>query len=426
MNDNKKWERNCPKCNDKLIYKHRGSYYRAVKENAKCKECHKTDYCYSNEEFLSKCKKVHGSKYSYDLDFYKKWNEKIKIKCNTCGFIFLQIPNSHLNGRGCPNCKRNKISNLCRSNTKEFIETAIMIHGTKYDYSLVDYKTNRHKVKIICKIHGEFLQTPNCHISRKRKRGCPKCGLIKCGLAKRGDINIFIKQAKKIHGSKYDYSGVDYKYSNIKVKIKCNKCNRIFYQTPNSHLCGRGCSKCGSIISSQKQTLTITEFIKKANKIHKNKYDYSNVLYVNNHSKIKILCKLHGIFNQVPSSHLCGNGCPKCVHIISKPEIKFLDYLKIPDTYQNRQMKILRKKVDGYDPQTNTIYEFLGDYWHGNPNIFNPNDIHPRIKKTYGQVYENTMNRFNKFKALGYNIKYIWESDWKRFEKGHSLNLQTV
>ena len=56
--------------------------------------------------------------------------------------------------------------------TENFIEKAKQIHGNKYDYSLVEYKNNKTKVKIICPIHGIFEQTPNCHL---RLQGCPKC-----------------------------------------------------------------------------------------------------------------------------------------------------------------------------------------------------------------------------------------------------------
>ena len=46
--------------------------------------------------------------------------------------------------------------------------------------------------------------------------------------------------------------------------------------------------------------------------VHGDKYDYSLVEYVNSKSKIKIICKEHGIFEQIPNSHLNGNGCKKC------------------------------------------------------------------------------------------------------------------
>jgi hypothetical protein len=70
---------------------------------------------------------------------------------------------------------------------------------------------------------------------------------------------------------------------------------------------------------------------------------------------------------------------------------------------------LLNFKVDGYDKNTNTI---LGDYWHGNPEKFNTYDIHPRVKKSFGELYNLTFNKFKILKDNGYNIKYIWEKDW--------------
>ena len=69
-------------------------------------------------------------------------------------------------------------------------------------------------------------------------------------------------------------------------------------------------------------------------------------------------------------------------------------------------------KVDGYHKETNTIYEFHGDFWHGNPSIFNPSDIHPMIKKKYGELLKNTLHREMKIRNLGYNYVCIWERDF--------------
>jgi len=116
----------------------------------------------------------------------------------------------------------------------------------------------------------------------------------------------FIQKAKEIHGNKYDYSLVKYINSKTKVKIICNEHNIIFEQTPSKHLSGFGCRLCsGKLLNSQL-------FINKANKIHNNYYDYSLVNYINSKSKVIILCPIHGEFNQLPSEHLTGKGCPKC------------------------------------------------------------------------------------------------------------------
>lgn len=113
------------------------------------------------------------------------------------------------------------------------------------------------------------------------------------------------------HGNKYDYSRVEYLGSHEKVKIICPK-HGEFLQTPTNHLSGRGCKECKKELLSSLKSSTKLEFIEKAKKVHGMKYDYSNVTYVNNRTKVSILCPIHGIFLQTPNSHLSGKGCLKC------------------------------------------------------------------------------------------------------------------
>ena len=134
-----------------------------------------------------------------------------------------------------------------RINTNIFIERAQKIHGNKYDYSKVNYVKSSEKVCIICPEHGEFWQKPNSHISSKQ--GCPKCG--KTGKLTQEE---FIKRARYIHNDKYDYSKVEYVNSQTKVCIICPE-HGEFWQTPNSHLSGIGCKKCGINIRIEKRKM---------------------------------------------------------------------------------------------------------------------------------------------------------------------------
>jgi hypothetical protein len=74
-------------------------------------------------------------------------------------------------------------------------------------------------------------------------------------------------------------------------------------------------------------------------------------------------------------------------------------------------------KVDGYDPNTNTIYEFYGDFWHGNINIYNENDINKVSKIKFGDLYKETINRESHLKTQNYNIVSIWENEFKENDK---------
>ena len=123
----------------------------------------------------------------------------------------------------------------------------------------------------------------------------------------------YITKAKQVHGDKYDYSKVDYKGSTTKIIIICPKHHIEFSQNPYDHLEGKGCPECGKEIKLLKQTKPIDQFIEDAKKVHGDKYDYSQVEYINNHKKVKIICPIHHIeFLQEPAAHLMGEGCPDC------------------------------------------------------------------------------------------------------------------
>lgn len=85
----------------------------------------------------------------------------------------------------------------------------------------------------------------------------------------------------------------------------------------------------------------------------------------------------------------------------------------------------VRYNVDAFDPLTNTIYEFYGDFWHGNPKKFNELDIHPVRNISYGQLYKNTIDRENKLILAKYKIISIWEEDFRK-NNGHKINTITT
>ena len=132
-----------------------------------------------------------------------------------------------------------------KKTTEQFIEEAKKIHGNKFDYSKVDYKNANTKVCIICPEHGEFFQRPISHL---RGDKCPSCSGNKKLTSEQ-----FIKKSNEIHNNKFDYSKVDYKNHSTKVCIICPE-HGEFWQTPNSHLSGKGCPKCGYIKITNKNT----------------------------------------------------------------------------------------------------------------------------------------------------------------------------
>lgn len=124
----------------------------------------------------------------------------------------------------------------------------------------------------------------------------------------------FIRDSRKIHNNKYDYSKVNFINTMIKVKIIC-PIHGEFTQMPCEHLKGRGCPQC----SKDSKRKTIAQFIEDAKKVHGEKYDYSKVKYIDNKTKVCIICPIHGEFWQAPIKHLmAAQGCPKCNKIGKK------------------------------------------------------------------------------------------------------------
>lgn len=188
----------------------------------------------SKHDFIYKSLKIHGDKYNYSLVEYKNNLTKVNIICQEHG-IFEQTPGNHYSGKGCSKCAGNvKLKN------EEFVEKAKNIHGNKYDYSKVEYKSNRINVEIICLDHGSFLQLPTHHL---KGVGCIVCATNKRSEDNSKELVDFIKDAKNIHGDKYDYSKVVYKTNKFNVEILCSK-HGIFHQRPDHHLSGSGCPIC--------------------------------------------------------------------------------------------------------------------------------------------------------------------------------------
>jgi very-short-patch-repair endonuclease len=133
----------------------------------------------------------------------------------------------------------------------QYINEARKVHGDKYDYSKVNYVHSMSGVCITCPTHGDFWMTPNAHL---QNHGCPKC----IGLNK--TTEEWVKEAKEIHGNKYDYSKVEYVGSNHKVEIICPK-HGEFWQYASHHLQGRGCPHCRQS-SLEKE---VREFLEKEN-----------------------------------------------------------------------------------------------------------------------------------------------------------------
>lgn len=347
----------------------------------------------TTEEYVEKVQKIHGDKYDYSSIQYDGMFKKIKVICKKHG-VFEITAHNFICGKGCKKCFIENNANNKRKNKEQFIEEAKQIHGDKYDYSKVDYVNCGTKVCIICHIHGEFWQTPNSHL---HGNGCKKCSTEKLKIKQLLTLEEFIERARKIHGNKYDYSKVEYNGIFNKVCIVCS-IHGEFWQTPHSHLQGNGCSACKGLLK-----LTTEQFIEKARQIHGNKYDYSKVEYINNSSKVTIICPIHGEFKISPNKHLMGQGCKYC----NKPVHDTKSFIE--EAIKKHGNKYDYSKVEYVDAKTNVciICPKHGEFWQTPSNHLHKYRLEGCPKCQTSKLEEQVMKKLNDNKIeFEYNKYY--------------------
>ena len=404
-------------------------YYLTITEFG-CKYCGKTENTKrmmktkskTFEEFELMANEKHKNKFKYIKESFVNLSSKMKAICPIHGEIEI-YPNHHLNGTDCAKCAQTILVNKMNKNKKlsqeDFIKRSNDVHKGFYDYSKTVFKKAVGRVTVICPEHGEFIQISSHHM---RGVGCPKCAIKRLSKAQTLTRDEFLQKCFKTHGNKYDYSKFIYTGCDNKSIVICPIHGEIS-MTPDEHIYNFGCPECGKISSQGAQRKTKEEFISDAIKVHGNKYDYSKVVYKSCDTKITIICNKHKKeFSQTPYSHLQGQGCPRCYGRISSKEERWLDYINIPNTNKNRQVTFTLKSgrrisVDGYNPETNTVYLFNGDYFHGNPKVYKHDRINVRCGKSYKELYERTIMIENEIKDNGFNLVVMWESDFKIIDK---------
>ena len=262
-----------------------------------------------NNLFIQKAHKIHGDKYDYCKVEYVNNNTKVFIICPIHG-EFWQTPNHHLSGQGCPKCSGN-----VKKTTEQFIAKAKEIYGDRYNYSKVKYINAKTKVCIICPTHGEFYIRPDNFINLKKS--CPRCSQEKRDskqLYKNGQE--FIKQCKEKYGDKFLWDKIVYNGKRKKMKFYIDN-EKYIEMFPDNFLASNSLFKTKKVKlkNIKDKIFRQNQFIEKAKKKYNDRYDYSKVKYVNNNTKVCIICPVHGEFYVKPSTFISKRyrGCPLCL-----------------------------------------------------------------------------------------------------------------
>ncbi len=278
--------------------------------------------------FLAQSRKIHSDinenpKYNYDLVDYVDSYIPVKIICPRHG-SFVQKPTIHLNSNGCKICGIEDRSVITRESGKaKFLEKALKIHinkdgDPKYNYDLVDYKSNNFKVKIICSVHGTFEQIPGAHLNG---HGCPKCSIVKRADTHRKPKEELLKELKTIWGDKYIFPLDDYIGCADRIKVICPK-HGEFTSTPTILLGHHGYKTCGDERRISQRTIykegNKDELIKKCQQVLGDNFEIRDITFGNTKTaKIKTYCKTHKKEGWQPISQVILYGykaCTKCAY----------------------------------------------------------------------------------------------------------------
>lgn len=306
-------------------------------------------------------------------------------------------------------------------NQETWIQTAIKIHNDEYLYDRISYQGSKEKVEIGCKDCGEYVwQEANSHIKGYQPA---------CSCTNRYPISLeeFLIQAHEVHDDDYDYSEVtEIVNKKEKLKIKCNSHNQFFYQSYRNHLQGRGCPLCGFEKVGKANKLSPEEFFERCKNEHGDSCTYEKAVFdgfftkEGERTKMTIFCTTpdHGYYEYWCRKHVIGyKGCPKCRKSFkSQIADEWLKLKEIPYDDEHREVHIwIGKKLyiaDGYIPETKTVYEFNGAYFHGDPIYYDLDEWNDYKKCSFRTLNEKTLQKERHLKEFGYTVISKWESDW--------------
>lgn len=358
-------------------------------------------------------------------------DKKIWWSCSVCVFNwYASISHRAIGGRGCPRCAGKVV---CDDNSlaKKFPEVAKEWHPTKNNISgtvpgSVTYGSGE-RAWWLCGVCGGEWESRICNRT-SLNRGCPYCSGRRVS-----DYNRLSKKCPHLEIEWHPIKNInigtpdDFSYSSHKVVWwLCSVCgndwaasisNRVYNDT--------GCPACSGHKVSYLNRLDLRYPLVASEWSYKLNGSITPAQVSYNSSKycwwVCSDCK-HEWETRVYVRTRGGSGCPLCAGgPVSRVSQRWLDTVGVPSEYREHRIGIgaVTYIVDGYDPETSTVYEFLGDFWHGNPEIYERGALNTRANKTFGELYDHTFERIKSLEEAGYKVVYIWEKDFRL--KGEDL-----
>lgn len=326
------------------------------------------------------------------------------------------------NKTGCPYCTNQKVLPET-SLSSRFPE---LIKFWDYDKNKVNpgniFPGTVKKFWWLCEKGHSYEMSPNNKTNAFYKRGCPYCSGRRLSDDNRLSVLFPVLVSEWDYEKNYPLTPRDVSFgSNKRVWWKCSRKGHEWSYIIAKRTSGEGCPYCSRHKIDEEDSIAST---------HPHllsEWDYSKNISITptqvsfgSNKCVWWVCPLgHGYKSTVYNRGYCGTGCPLCYNSgsyrMSAVSQLWLDELEVPDSFREFKISTTRRKfiVDGFDPSTNTVYEFLGDFWHGNPKVFCPDKMNSKTGCTYGKLYLETLNKVEELKEAGYKVVYIWEKDFR-------------
>jgi len=353
----------------------------------------------TTEQFIKRARDRYGDKFTFDRCEYRNMKTPVLVTCPEHGDVEVS-PDSFLNRSrlGCPECSRGIPKKPHKYTTETLVAAYREIWGDEFDYSAVVYAGFAEKVKITHRKCGRtFMQVASSHF----KYGCMPCSAAARGASmKAKSKSRFLDRARAIHGDAYEYDLDGFVCMKTQMNVRCRKHDFVFRASPNNHLhptAPTGCPKCALDYISELHSTGAERFILQARAIHGDVYDYGEVVYRNNRTKVAIRCPEHGVFMQTPWSHLNKSGCPSCsgsrmeryiARILEARGVNFLAQYSFPDCKRQHPLPF-DFAIFHPDGGVAGIIEYHGDQhfrpveYFGGAIAFRDRTINDHIKASY-------------------------------------------
>lgn len=360
------------------------------------------------------------------LEIVNRKSPKALVGCTKCGHQWTTFRWNILSKKrraGCRICANERKSKDSRLSLEQAAKKLKTKHPRLKLLAYNKTKGEPARGSLVCLDCGNEFSRYWSHLMCKTSPGCSICSAKKraeSSVAKPDTIDKINTSAKEIGLTVLRIERPD---RLLYVDVKCLECGEESRKVYSNLVRGHGCRFCAASKASVRMTKSHEQYVKDVFSKHGNTVEVISK-YRGDNKKVNLKCAEGHVWKAHAGSILQGRYCPHCntpkkysfVAIRWLESISEKEGIKIEHAENGgeRRFPDLNITVDGFCEETNTVYEFYGDTWHGNPAKYSAEDRpHPYdTEATAADLWERDAAREQALRDAGYRVITIWESDW--------------